>query len=216
MVMYEREENKPAFILNRGAYDQPTDEVFPDTPSSVLSFPESYPRNRLGLSQWLFNEENPLTARVTVNKLWQRMFGTGLVSSSYDFGNQGALPSHPELLDFLAIKLRDEGWDMKQMLNYMALSATYKQSSVITPELLELDPENQLLARASRLRLTSEMIRDQALAISGLLVKEVGGPSVKPYQPAGIWEETTGGGGGSTSSYVQGTGDDLYRLVYEQ
>lgn len=211
MVMYEREENKPAFILNRGAYDQPTDEVFPDTPSSVLSFPESYPRNRLGLSQWLFNEENPLTARVTVNRLWQRMFGTGLVSTSYDFGNQGALPSHPELLDFLAIKLRDEGWDMKQMLKYMALSATYKQSSVITPELLELDPENQLLARASRLRLTSEMIRDQALAISGLLVKEVGGPSVKPYQPAGIWEETTGGGGGSTSSYVQGTGDDLYR-----
>lgn len=211
MVMYEREENKPAFILNRGAYDQPTDEVFPDTPSSVLSFPESYPRNRLGLSQWLFNEENPLTARVTVNRLWQRMFGTGLVSSSYDFGNQGALPSHPALLDFLAIKLRDEGWNTKALLKYMALSATYKQSSVITPELLELDPENQLLARASRLRLTSEMIRDQALAISDLLVKEVGGPSVKPYQPAGIWEETTGGGGGSTSSYVQGTGDDLYR-----
>lgn len=211
MVMYEREEAKPAFILNRGVYDQPTDEVFPNTPNSVLSFPKSYPRNRLGLSQWLFNEENPLTARVTVNRLWQRMFGTGLVSSSYDFGNQGALPSHPALLDFLAIKLRDEGWDTKQMLKYMALSATYKQSSVVTPELLELDPENQLLARASRLRLTSEMIRDQALAISGLLVKEVGGPSVKPYQPAGIWEETTGGGGGSTANYIQGTGDDLYR-----
>lgn len=211
MVMYEREESKPAFILNRGAYDQPTDEVFPDTPSSVLSFPETYPRNRLGLSQWLFNEENPLTARVTVNRFWQRMFGTGLVSSSYDFGNQGALPSHPELLDFLAIKLRDEGWDTKAMLKYMALSATYKQSAVTTPELLELDPENRLLARASRLRLTAEMIRDQALAISGLLVKKVGGPSVKPYQPAGIWEETTGGGGGSTANYIVGTGDDLYR-----
>ena len=211
MVMYEREENKPAFILNRGAYDQPTDEVFPDTPSSVLSFPESYPRNRLGLSQWLFNEENPLTARVTVNRLWQRMFGTGLVSSSYDFGNQGALPSHPDLLDFLAIKLRDEGWNTKALLRYMALSATYKQSAVTTPELLELDPENRLLARAPRLRLTSEMIRDQALAISGLLVKKVGGPSVKPYQPAGIWEETTGGGGGSTANYIVGTGDDLYR-----
>jgi hypothetical protein len=211
MVMYEREEMKPAFILNRGAYDQPTDEVFPDTPNSVLSFPESYPRNRLGLSQWLFNDENPLTARVTVNRLWQRMFGTGLVSSSYDFGNQGALPTHPALLDFLAIKLKEEGWNTKEMLKYMALSSTYKQSAVTTPELLEQDPENQLLARASRLRLTAEMIRDQALAISGLLVKEVGGPSVKPYQPAGIWEETTGGGGGSTSNYVVGTGDDLYR-----
>ena len=211
MVMYEREEMKPAFILNRGAYDQPTDEVFPDTPNSVLSFPESYPRNRLGLSQWLFNDENPLTARVTVNRLWQRMFGTGLVSSSYDFGNQGALPTHPALLDFLAIKLKEEGWNTKEMLKYMALSSTYKQSAVTTPELLEQDPANQLLARASRLRLTAEMIRDQALAISGLLVKEVGGPSVKPYQPAGIWEETTGGGGGSTSNYVVGTGDDLYR-----
>ncbi|MFT6370927.1 MAG: hypothetical protein ACJAUQ_000328 [Maribacter sp.] len=211
MVMYEREEMKPAFILNRGAYDQPTDAVFPDTPNSVLSFPESYPRNRLGLSKWLFNEENPLTARVTVNRLWQRMFGTGLVSSSYDFGNQGALPTHPALLDFLAIKLRDEGWNTKEMLKYIALSETYKQSAVTTPELLEQDPENKLLARASRLRLTAEMIRDQALAISGLLVKEVGGPSVKPYQPAGIWEETTGGGGGSTSNYVQGTGADLYR-----
>ncbi len=211
MVMYEREEMKPAFILNRGAYDQPTDAVFPDTPNSVLSFPESYPKNRLGLSKWLFNEENPLTARVTVNRLWQRMFGTGIVSTSYDFGNQGALPTHPELLDFLAIKFREEGWDTKKMLKYMALSETYKQSAVITPELLEQDPANKLLARASRLRLTAEMIRDQALAISGLLVKEVGGPSVKPYQPEGIWEETTGGGGGSTSRYVEGTGNDLYR-----
>jgi len=211
MVMYEREEMKPAFILNRGAYDQPTDQVFPNTPNSVLEFPEHYPKNRMGLSQWLFDGNNPLTARVTVNRYWQRMFGVGLVSSSYDFGNQGSLPTHPALLDFLAIKFRDEGWDTKKMLKYMALSETYKQSAVTTPELLEQDPENKLLARASRLRLTAEMIRDQALAISGLLVKEVGGPSVKPYQPAGIWEETTGGGGGSTSSYVQGTGDDLYR-----
>ncbi|MFD0797471.1 PSD1 and planctomycete cytochrome C domain-containing protein [Maribacter chungangensis] len=211
MVMYEREETRPAFILNRGAYDQPTDEVNPNTPSSVLEFPESYPRNRLGLSKWLFNEENPLTARVTVNRMWQRMFGTGLVSSSYDFGNQGALPTHPELLDFLAIKFRDEGWNTKEMLKYMAMSDTYKQRAVTTPELLELDPENKLLARASRLRLTAEMIRDQALAISGLLVKEVGGPSVKPYQPDGLWEETTGGGGGSTANYIQGTGADLYR-----
>ncbi len=211
MVMYEREEKKPAFILNRGVYDQPTDRVFPDTPESVLTFPENYPKNRLGLSKWLFDDNNPLTARVVVNRLWQRMFGTGLVSTSYDFGNQGALPSHPKLLDFLAIKFREEGWDTKRMLRYIALSATYKQSSVTTAELEEKDPENRWLARAPRLRLTAEMIRDQALAISGLLNAEVGGPSVKPYQPEGIWEETTGGGGGSTARYVQSEGKDLYR-----
>lgn len=211
MVMNEMQELKPAFILNRGVYDQPTQEVYPNTPKSVLSFPEDLPRNRLGLSKWLFNTDNPLTARVTVNRLWQRMFGVGLVSSSYDFGNQGALPSHPELLDFLALKLQEDKWDIKEMLKYMALSATYQQSTVIQPELLEKDPENTLLARAPRLRLSAEMIRDQALAISGLLNKEVGGPSVKPYQPEGIWEETTGGGGGSTAQYVQDKGKDLYR-----
>ncbi|GMN10709.1 hypothetical protein MTsPCn9_23160 [Croceitalea sp. MTPC9] len=211
MVMYEREEAKPAFILNRGVYDQPTDEVYPNTPESVLSFPENLPKNRLGLSKWLFDAENPLTARVTVNRLWQRMFGTGLVSSSYDFGNQGALPSHPELLDYLALKLQKDDWDIKKMLKYIALSSTYQQSSKISPEALEKDPENTFLARAPRLRLSAEMIRDQALAISGLLNKEVGGPSVKPYQPEGIWEETTGGGGGTTAQYVQSTGKDLYR-----
>ncbi|QLG43984.1 PSD1 and planctomycete cytochrome C domain-containing protein [Costertonia aggregata] len=211
MVMYEREEKRPAFILNRGVYDQPTDQVYPNTPSSVLDFPENYSKDRLGLSKWLFNADNPLTARVSVNRLWQRMFGTGLVSTSYDFGNQGALPSHPELLDYLALKYQDQGWDTKKMLKYIAMSATYRQSSVIDPVILEKDPENRWLARAPRMRLTAEMIRDQALQISGLLVKEVGGPSVKPYQPAGIWEETTGGGGGSTARYVQGTGEDLYR-----
>ncbi len=211
MVMNEMDELKPAFILNRGVYDQPTQEVYPNTPKSVLEFPENLPKNRLGLSKWLFDANNPLTARVTVNRLWQRMFGTGLVSSSYDFGNQGALPSHPELLDFLALKLQEDKWDIKKMLRYIALSSTYQQSSVTTPELLEKDPENRLLARAPRLRLSAEMIRDQALAISGLLNKEVGGPSVKPYQPEGIWEETTGGGGGSTAQYVQSTGKDLYR-----
>ncbi|MFS4456709.1 PSD1 and planctomycete cytochrome C domain-containing protein [Maribacter sp. 2304DJ31-5] len=211
MVMYEKEEANPAFILNRGVYDQPTERVYPSTPSSVLSFPEHYAKNRMGLSQWLFDKRNPLTARVTVNRLWQRMFGTGLVSTSYDFGNQGALPSHPKLLDYLALKYQEEGWDTKKMLKYMAMSATYRQSAVIGPELLEKDPENKWLARAPRMRLTAEMIRDQALLISGLLVKEVGGPSVKPYQPEGIWEETTGGGGGSTARYVEGTGSDLYR-----
>ncbi len=211
MVMYEREEVKPAYILNRGVYDQPTDEVYPNTPESVLAFPENLPKNRLGLSKWLFNAKNPLTARVTVNRLWQRMFGTGLVSSSYDFGNQGALPSHPELLDYLALKLQEDNWNIKEMLKFMAMSSTYQQSSKISQELLEKDPENTFLARAPRLRLSAEMIRDQALAVSGLLNKEVGGPSVKPYQPEGIWEETTGGGGGSTAQYVQSTGNDLYR-----
>lgn len=211
MVMKEMNEPRPSFILNRGVYDQPTTEVFPNTPASILAYSEEYPRNRLGLSKWLFNDENPLTARVAVNRLWQRMFGNGIVSTSYDFGNQGALPTHPELLDFLAIKFRDEGWDLRKMLKYIALSETYQQSTDVTPELLEKDPENKLLARAPRLRLSAEIIRDQALAVSGLLNREVGGPSVKPYQPAGIWEETTGGGGGSTASYVQSTGEDLYR-----
>lgn len=211
MVMNEMEEIRPSYILNRGVYDQPTTQVYPNTPESILPFPENFPKNRLGLAKWLFHKDNPLTARVTVNRFWQRMFGTGLVASSFDFGNQGSLPTHPELLDFLAIKLREEGWDTRKILKYMALSAAYQQSTKVSKKLQELDPENRLLARAPRLRLTAELIRDQALKISGLLNKEVGGPSVKPYQPAGIWEATTGGGGGSTATYVTSTGKDLYR-----
>ena len=211
MVMNEMEEIRPSYVLNRGVYDQPTTQVFPNTPESILPYPEEYPKNRLGLAKWLFHEDNPLTARVTVNRYWQRMFGTGLVASSFDFGNQGSLPTHPELLDFLAIKLKEEGWDTRKILKYMALSATYQQSTKVSKDLQELDPENRLLARAPRLRLTAELIRDQALKISGLLNPEVGGPSVKPYQPAGIWEATTGGGGGSTATYITSTGKDLYR-----
>jgi len=211
MVMNEMEEVRPSYILNRGVYDQPTTQVFPNTPESILPYPEEYPKNRLGLAKWLFHEDNPLTARVTVNRYWQRMFGTGLVASSFDFGNQGSLPTHPELLDFLAIKLKEEGWDTRKILKYMALSATYQQSTKVSKDLQELDPENRLLARAPRLRLTAELIRDQSLKISGLLNPEVGGPSVKPYQPAGIWEATTGGGGGSTATYITSTGKDLYR-----
>lgn len=211
MVMKEMKEPRPSFILNRGAYDQPTTKVFPNTPESILAFPAGNPKNRLGLAKWLFDKDNPLTARVAVNRLWQRMFGNGIVSTSYDFGNQGALPSHPELLDFLAIKFRKEAWNIQKILKYIALSETYQQSTKISPELLEKDPANRFLAYAPRLRLSAEMIRDQALSISGLLHKEIGGPSVKPYQPEGIWEETTGGGGGSTASYEQSTGKDLYR-----
>ena len=211
MVMNEMQEIRPSYILNRGVYDQPTTQVYPNTPESILPFPDDYPKNRLGLSKWLFHKDNPLTARVTVNRYWQRMFGSGMVASSFDFGNQGSLPTHPELLDFLAIKFRDEGWDTRKILKYIALSATYQQSTKVSKELQELDPENRLLARAPRLRLTAELIRDQALKISGLLNKEVGGPSVKPYQPDGIWEATTGGGGGSTATYIISTGKDLYR-----
>jgi hypothetical protein len=211
MVMKEMEESRPTFILNRGVYDQPSQQVYPNTPESLLPYSKDLPKNRLGLTKWLFHKDNPLTARVAVNRLWQRMFGTGLVSTSFDFGNQGALPTHPELLDFLALKLQDEGWDLKKMLKYMALSATYQQSTKMSEEGLQQDPENQWLAHASRLRLPAETIRDQALHLSGLLSTEIGGPSVKPYQPEGIWEETTGGGGGTTATYVQGKGADLYR-----
>ncbi|MGB5500351.1 MAG: PSD1 and planctomycete cytochrome C domain-containing protein, partial [Maribacter sp.] len=198
MIMKEMEEPRPAYILNRGVYDQPTEQVYPNTPESIMPFPEGLSRNRLGLAKWLFQKGNPLTARVTVNRLWQRMFGTGLVSSSFDFGNQGALPTHPELLDFLAIKMQEGNWDIKTMLKYIALSATYQQSTKVSDELMERDPENKWLTHAPRLRLSAETIRDQALQLSGLINKEIGGPSVKPYQPEGIWEETTGGGGGTT------------------
>ena len=211
MVMQDMDKPRETFVLNRGVYDQPTERVFPNTPEAILPFPEDLPKNRLGLAKWLFNKDNPLTARVAVNRIWQKMFGKGLVESSYDFGNQGALPSHPELLDYLAVKFRQEGWDLKEITKFMVMSATYQQSTEVSEELLEKDPENTYLARASRLRLGAEVIRDQALKISGLLHKEVGGPSVKPYQPDGIWEETTGGGGGSTSTYVQSSGKDLYR-----
>ena len=211
MVMQDMSKPRDAYVLNRGAYDQPTDQVYPNTPEAIMPFPEDLPKNRLGLAKWLFHEDNPLTARVSVNRIWQRMFGKGLVESSYDFGNQGALPSHPKLLDYLAIKYRTEGWDMKKMIKYMAMSATFQQSSAISDEMREKDPENTYLARATRLRLGAEMIRDQALKLSGLLNPEIGGPSVKPYQPDGIWEETTGGGGGSTARYIQSEGKDLYR-----
>ena len=211
LVMDDMTKNRPTYILNRGVYDQPTDQVFPKTPERILPYPENLPKNRLGLAKWLFHKDNPLTARIAVNRIWQKMFGKGLVKSSYDFGNQGTLPTHPKLLDFLSIKFMDEGWDIHKMIKYIALSSTYQQSSKVKDELLELDPENNLLARAPRLRLSAGSIRDQALKISGLLNPEVGGPSVKPYQPEGIWEETTGGGGGSTANYVMSEGENLYR-----
>lgn len=211
MVMEDMKENRETFILSRGAYDNPTTQVFPDAPSSVLSYDESFPKNRLGLSQWLFDDENPITARVAVNRIWQMLYGNGIVATSYDFGNQGSLPTHPALLDHLAVKYVEMNWDTKAMIKYIVSSATYQQDSKSDQMLNTIDPENMLLARSPRKRLTAEMIRDQALALSGLLNETVGGPSVKPYQPDGLWAEKTGGGGGSTSKYVQDEGQDLYR-----
>ncbi len=211
MVMKEMDEPRKTHILNRGVYDQPTEEVLPDTPPAILGYKEEYQRDRLGLAQWLFDEENPLTSRVAVNRLWQQVFGKGIVATANDFGNQGSLPTHPALLDYLALKYQKDGWNTKAMLKFMVMSATYQQSSKVTPELQQRDPENLYLARAPRLRLSAEMIRDQALAVSGLLNKEIGGPSVKPYQPEGLWKETTGGGGGSTARYEVDSGNLVYR-----
>ena len=211
LVMGERKDKRQTYILSRGQYDLPTQEVFSSTPESILAFTDKYDQNRLGLAQWLFDSSNPLTARVAVNRLWQQLFGSGIVKTSYDFGNQGTLPTHPALLDYLAVTYQENGWNTKEMLKYIMSSSTYQQSAKLSAELLEADPENSLLARAPRNRLQSEMIRDHALDISNLLVDKVGGPSVKPYQPGGLWEETTGGGGGSTAKYIQDDGDGLYR-----
>jgi len=211
MVMKDSVHPRQAYILSRGAYDKPTVPVATETPPAVLAFPENFPRNRLGLADWLTLEDNPLTARVAVNRFWQQLFGNGIVGTSNDFGNQGALPTHPELLDWLALKFVEKNWDVSAILKYMVSSATYRQNTKISPELLDLDPENNYLARAPRLRLSAEMVRDHFLNISGLLVRDIGGPSVKPYQPSGLWYETTGGGGGSTARYVEGEGTALYR-----
>lgn len=211
MVMADSSGIRKTHFLNRGAYDAKGDVVTAGTPKAILEFDENAPKNRLGLANWFLDEKNPLTARVIVNRYWQLIFGRGIVSTPADFGNQGAIPSHPELLDWLAVSFRESGWDVKGLIKNMVMSATYQQSSKISKELLYLDPENELLARGARYKLTAEMIRDNALAISGLLVRKVGGPSVKPYQPKGLWKETTGGGGGSLTNYIEGQGEHLYR-----
>lgn len=211
LIMKELKKPRATHILNRGAYDQQGDLVSPKVPSFGSDPSKAEYSNRLGLVDWLFSAENPLTARVMVNRMWQQIFGQGIVASSYDFGSQGTLPSHPELLDYLAIRFRTEGWDIKATMKFIVSSATYRQACQVSPELQEFDPENKLLARASRSRLSAEMLRDHALSISGLLVTEVGGPSVKPYQPAGLWNEVAGGGGGTTAKYVQDKGDKNYR-----
>ncbi len=209
MVMRDDAPDRKTHILKRGAYDAPTSEVQASTPTSVLPFSQKFSQDRLGLSKWLFDENNTLTSRVAVNRLWQQLFGSGIVATSSDFGNQGALPSHPELLDWLAITFREEEWDIKKMIRRMVLSNTYQQTSKVTAKLLENDPNNKWLARSSRSKLTAEMIRDNALAVSGLLVEKIGGPSVKPYQPPGLWAETTSGQG--LTEYIMDSGENLYR-----
>lgn len=205
MVMQDGPKRQ-AHVLKRGAYDAPGDPVDPGTPGVLPPLPDSARRDRLGLAEWLVNRENPLTARVTVNRFWQMIFGVGLVKTVEDFGSQGEWPTHQALLDYLAVDFMESGWNVKALFKKVVLSETYRQSSRVTPELLEKDPENRLLARAPRTRLAPEMIRDNALAIAGLLVEKQGGASVKPYQPPGLWQELFGGGG-----YVQDHGEGLYR-----
>lgn len=210
MIMEELEEPRVMHVLNRGQYDQPLYPVSPATPVSVLDFSGEYSPDRLGLSQWLFDPENPLTARVAVNRYWQMIFGQGLVSTPHDFGNQGKLPTHPELLDFLALDLIDSGWDIRALLKKMVMSATYRQDSYSLPEERLKDPENLLLARGPSGRMPAEMIRDHGLAASGLLVNRVGGESVRPYQPEGLWLEKSNFSH-ILLEYEHSEGEDLYR-----
>ena len=206
MVMEEMAKPRPTFVLMRGAYDKPGDAVTAATPAILPALSPDAPKNRLGLARWLVDPVNPLPSRVTVNRFWQSVFGTGIVRTSEDFGAQGELPSHPELLDWLAGEFIRSGWDVKSVMRLMVTSATYRQSSKLTPQLKERDPENRLLARGPRVRLQAEFVRDQALFAAGLLVEKIGGPSVKPYHPPGLYEQVTIGG-----VYKQGTGADLYR-----
>ena len=205
MVMEETAAPRPAFVLKRGSYDAPGEAVSRGVPAALPPLPGGAPNNRLGLAQWLVHPSHPLTARVAVNRFWQMMFGVGLVRTAEDFGAQGEWPSHPDLLDWLAVEFRESGWDVKALLKTIVMSAVYRQSSARDPQ--SSDPENRLLARGPRLRLPAEMIRDQALLVSGLLVTTVGGPSVKPYQPEGLWDKMSSSG----LQYRQDHGDKLYR-----
>ncbi len=242
MVMQERPAPRPAFLLRRGSYDAPAEMVERAVPAALPPMPVAYPNNRLGLAKWLVSREHPLTARVTVNRFWQMLFGAGLVKTADDFGSQGEPPSHPELLDWLAVEFmsgragegesgrgggsrigrlggkrnpqsairnpQSRGWDVKALLKTIVMSATYRQSSRLTPQSLMRDPENRLLARGARVRLPAELIRDQALLVSGLLVEKLGGPSVKPYQPDGLYKDMTFS---NMTAYDQDSGEGLWR-----
>jgi len=215
MVMEEMKKPRDTFVMIRGAYDKRGEKVTSGTPGAlppltpVANAPGS--PNRLDLAKWLVSPEHPLTARVTVNRYWQQYFGTGLVKTSEDFGSQGELPSHGDLLDWLASTFVASGWDVKGMQKLIVMSAVYRQAARVEPEKLQHDPYNRLLARGPRFRLDAESIRDNALAVSGLLDDRIGGPSVSPYQPPGLWEEVGFGSGFTSQSYTQSHGRDLYR-----
>jgi hypothetical protein len=209
-VMGDSEVYRKTYILKRGNYDSHGDEVFPATPKAILPFNNAYPKNRLGLADWVFDDKNPLTARVYVNQIWEEFFGRGIVKTLGDFGMQGELPSNPELLDWLAVDFKTHGWNIKRLVKQIVMSATYRQSAVVMPDKLKNDPDNILLSRGPRSRLPAEFIRDMVLSSSGLLTKTIGGPSVNPYQPPGLWESTTSGRG-QLASYRQVHGPNLYR-----
>jgi hypothetical protein len=210
-VMGERDTMRKTYVLNRGVYDRPGEEVQPSAVKAVMKFDTTkFARNRLGLAQWTVDRKNPLTARVFVNQLWQEFFGRGFVKTSGDFGMQGELPSNPELLDWLAVDFMEHNWDIKRLVKQIVLSATYRQSAKVSGEQLKTDPENIYLSHFPRQRLKAEFIRDMCLASSGLLVKTIGGPSVKPYQPKGIWELASSGRG-ALAIYRQDHNEALYR-----
>jgi hypothetical protein len=208
MVMQEMPEPRPAYVLKRGAYDAREEKVDRGVASALPPMSKVWPNDRLGLARWLVSPDNPLTARVTVNRFWQMFFGSGLVKTAEDFGAQGERPSHPELLDWLAAEFQENDWDVKALLKVIVSSATYRQSSKATPQLLQRDSENRLLARGPRLRLPAETIRDQALFVSGLLVEKFGGPSVRPYQPEGLYNDMTFS---NMTNYAQDKSEGLWR-----
>ena len=211
MVMKETENLRKTYVLNRGLYNLQMNEVKNMTPSAVLPL-EKENSNRLDLAKWFFSDENPLTSRVVVNRIWQQFFGIGIVATPDDFGSQGNRPVNPELLDWLAVTYQNEDkWDTKKFIKRIVMSSTYRQSSVTTDLNYKIDPENVYLSRYPRQKLSAEMIRDNFLKTSGLLVNKLGGPSVKPLQPDGLWDEVTGGGGGSLAKYVMSSGENLYR-----
>ena len=204
MVMKEMKNPRKTFILKRGQYDQYGERVYPNVLENILKFPDSLEKNRLGLAKWVTSKSNPLTARVAVNRYWKNLFGTGIVKTVEDFGNQGEMPSHPELLDWLATQFIESGWDVKKLIKLIVMSNTYQQSSIPSKAQLKLDKMNRLLARGPSKRLSGEMLRNNILAASGLLNRKIGGRSVKPYQPEGLWKINTG-------TYKTDKGDNLYR-----
>jgi hypothetical protein len=211
MVMQEMSPPRQTFLLKRGQYDQPGEAVAPHLPAVLPSLPAGAPANRLGLARWLVDPAHPLTARVAVNRLWQMVFGTGIVETVEDFGSQGSWPTHPELLDWLARQFVDGGWDFRNLQKLIVMSATYRQSSSAGAGARERDPKNLFLARGARFRLPAETVRDNALAISGLLVDEIGGPSVYPYQPDGLWQDVSVE---HSAVYKKETGTNLYRRSF--